>query len=74
MTWIGFGALLLAGTVLAAIVWNVAQRRAVAAGARDLAASEERFREMIENVPYATIVARRDGIMQFANSAAVELF
>jgi PAS domain S-box-containing protein len=36
--------------------------------------SEERYRQVIENAPYAIIVTTWDGIMQFANQAAVDLF
>jgi PAS domain S-box-containing protein len=36
--------------------------------------SAESFRDVLENAPYAIIVARSDGTMEFANRTAVELF
>lgn len=36
--------------------------------------SADRYRQVLENAPYAIIVTRRDGIMEFANRGAMELF
>ena len=36
--------------------------------------SEKRYRDVIENAPYAVVVTRQDGIMEFANQTAVQLF
>jgi len=44
------------------------------AAGQEIRENEEHYRQVIENAPYAIIVTTRDGAMQFANQAAVDLF